>query len=103
MSRSPHFGICDHPLGNNIEFHERSLNPDDSDLSGHEHAIVLRFLPTLFLDGEELNKSAPFSFSKYFEAVSKQSSFGAISIQNRYVKSVYSFNESQKTIGVHKE
>jgi len=34
------FSICDHPLGNIIEFHEKILNPNDSDLSGHEHAVV---------------------------------------------------------------
>jgi len=32
--------ICDHPLGNIIEFHEKILNPNDSDLSGHEHFLV---------------------------------------------------------------
>ena len=34
------FSICDHPLGNIIEFHEKILNPNDSDLSEHEHWLV---------------------------------------------------------------
>ena len=33
-----------HPLGNIVEFHERSLNPNDLDLAWREHFFVM---PTL--------------------------------------------------------
>ena len=37
-------GAClPHPLGNNIEFHEPTLNPNDLDLPWHDETIVMQF------------------------------------------------------------
>ena len=41
-----------HPLGNNIEFHEPKLSPNDPDLSWHEYALVGQVKPDYSCEAE---------------------------------------------------